>query len=546
MVDYVIGLCIGAHDASVSVVHADGSVVYSVNEERLSRIKHNIKISESESDCYNIDNGAIYPNDSLKLCFAKFGDKLKNSIMVSNLIGAEQPKIHKQFPHHLCHAAAAAFTSGWEDEFLVITCDGFGLSNRNDMTNGFESITIHSCKNGELTLLQSLKPGFSLGAGYGILTVKIFGKHFGWEGKTMGLAAYGNAEIGRSYVENFFPILENGTGKNESKIYKLIGKIAFDILHFESLNLKIFKTDIENQHIAAAAQKILEEQFIEGILKYWAQKTGLRKVAYGGGVALNISMNKKIIESGYVDDLHIYPEAGDGGISLGAAFLGLKEFNGPFLPKKLNNAYVGLKYNDSEIRQAIMDNDLLDSSALFTDEEIIRFISKKLTKNKVVAWFQDEMEVGPRALGHRSILMSPLNANNKDVLNYRVKHREPFRPFGPVITFESMNRYLENGRYSKFMLEAFDATDLAKEKIPAVVHIDGTLRPQVIKREDNKLLYDLLKVFGLLTGEEALINTSFNIAGEPIVCSPLHAIIAYLRGGIDYLVIGHYIIGYNK
>lgn len=543
MVDYVIGLNIGAHDASVSVVNADGSVVYSVGEERLSRIKHNLKSFKFSSGCYNIDNAAIYPNDSLKLCFAKFGDKLKNSAMVSNLMAEERPKIRKQFPHHLCHAAAAAFTSGWEDEFLVITCDGHGLSDRNDMINGFESITIHSCKNGELTLLQSLKPEFSLGTGYGLITTKLFGSFFGLEGKTMGLAAYGNAEIGRSYVENFFPILENGIGKKISKGFKLAWPIAFKIFDFKSLNLE---TVIEDQHIAAAAQKILEEQFIEGILKYWTKTTGLRNVAYGGGVALNISMNKKILESGYVDDLHIYPDAGDGGLSLGAAFLGLKEFNGPFLPKKLNNAYVGLKYNDSEIRQAIIDNDLLDNSALFTDEEIISFISKKLTKNKVVAWFQDEMEVGPRALGHRSILMSPLNVNNKDVLNYRVKHREPFRPFGPVITFESMSRYLENGRYSKFMLEAFDATNLAKEKIPAVVHIDGTLRPQVIKREDNKLLYDLLKTFGLLTGEEALINTSFNIAGEPIVCSPLHAIAAYLRGGIDYLVIGHYIIGYNK
>lgn len=546
MVDYIIGLCIGAHDASTSVIDANGSVLYSVGEERLSRIKHNIKTLEFSSDCYDIDNAAIYPNDSLKLCFIKFGDKLKNSVIVSNLMAEERKKIRKQFPHHLCHAAAAAFTSGWEDEFLVITCDGFGFFDRNDMTNGFESITVHSCKNGELTLLQTLKPGFSLGAGYSLITTKLFGGDFGLEGKTMGLAAYGNAEIGRPYVEKFYPTLENGTGKEESKIYKLAGPIAFDVLNFESLNLKIFKTDIEKQHIAAAAQKILEEQFIEGILKYWTQTTGLRNVAYGGGVALNISMNKKILDSGYVDDLHIYPDAGDGGLSLGAAFLGLKEFNGPFLPKKFNNAYVGLKYNDSEIRQAIIDNYLLDSSALFTDEEIISFISKKLTKNKVIAWFQDEMEVGPRALGHRSILMSPLNVNNKDVLNYRVKHREPFRPFGPVITFESMNRYLENGRYSKFMLEAFDATNLAKEKIPAVVHIDGTLRPQVIKREDNKLLYDLLKVFGLLTGEEALINTSFNIAGEPIVCSPLHAIAAYLRGGIDYLVIGHYIVGYNK
>jgi len=546
MVDYIIGLCIGAHDASTSVIDANGSVLYSVGEERLSRIKHNIKNLEFSSDCYDIDNTAIYPNDSLKLCFIKFGDKLKNSVIVSNLMAEERKKIRKQFPHHLCHAAAAAFTSGWEDEFLVITCDGYGFADRNNMTNGFESITIHSCKNGELTLLQSLKPGFSLGAGYRLITTKLFGSGFGLEGKTMGLAAYGNPKIGRSYVENFFPILENGIGKEESKIYKLAGQIVFYVLNFESLNLKIFKTDIENQHIAAAAQQILEEQFIEGILKYWTQTTGLRKVAYGGGVALNISMNKKIIESGYVDDLHIYPDSGDGGLSLGAAFLGLKEFNGPFLPKKLNNAYVGLKYNDSEIREAIIKNNLIHESQLFTNQEIIEFISKKLLRNKVVAWFQDEMEIGPRALGHRSILMSPLNANNKNILNYRVKHREPFRPFGPIITYETIPRYLKNGRYSKFMLEAFDATDLAKEKIPAVVHIDGTLRPQVIKCEDNELLYDLLKLFGVLTGEEALINTSFNIAGEPIVCSPSDAIIAYLRGGIDYLVIGHYIIGYNK
>jgi carbamoyltransferase len=255
-------------------------------------------------------------------------------------------------------------------------------------------------------------------------------------------------------------------------------------------------------------------------------------------VFLNVKLNQRLWESGRIRRQHIYPNAGDAGLAAGSALWAyFMDHPGAGIPQ-LDHLYTGPEYSDADILQILRDRNLSFRKAGNT----VEFVAGALAANKIVAWFQGRMESGPRALGNRSILMSPNEAANKDILNSKVKFREPFRPFCPSILYEKRDDYLENGRDEFFMVTSFTCKPSKRASIPAVVHADFTLRPQLVRQEDNPKFWNLINEFGKLTGEYVLLNTSMNIMGEPVINHPREAIRCFFDNGIDLLVLNDFIL----
>jgi carbamoyltransferase len=239
-----------------------------------------------------------------------------------------------------------------------------------------------------------------------------------------------------------------------------------------------------------------------------------------------------------LDTQWIYPNPGDAGLAAGAALCAYYEHHPKQRHQLLADAYFGPEYSNDEIRQ------ILDHRGLkyeYVDDPSAA-AAKVLSENRIIGWFQGRMESGPRALGNRSILMSPLRSENKDIINRCVKYREAFRPFCPSMLHEKSGDYLVNSRDERFMVTSFAVREEKKDRIPAVVHVDGTARPQMVKRQSNQRYYDLIKAFGDITGEYVILNTSFNVKGEPIVCNPREAIRCFFDTGLDVLILGNYMI----
>jgi carbamoyltransferase len=264
-----------------------------------------------------------------------------------------------------------------------------------------------------------------------------------------------------------------------------------------------------------------------------------------GGVALNSLMNGKILSNSKFKNIWIQPNATDGGTSMGAALFvanSLLKLNRKY---KLSNAFLGPEYSDEFIKGMLDERDI-KYTKFKDDNELVKVTSQLLKEENVIGWFQGRMEWGPRALGARSILASPLTEEMKDLINLKVKKREPFRPFAPVVAFEDAPKYFKTDKplpdSADYMLMVYPIKEHFHNKIPAVKHVDGTGRLQTIKREQMPLYYDVIKEFGKLTGTPILINTSFNIRGEPIVCTPHDAYKCMMGTEIDYLVMGGFLI----
>ncbi|MBA7515427.1 nebramycin 5' synthase [subsurface metagenome] len=291
------------------------------------------------------------------------------------------------------------------------------------------------------------------------------------------------------------------------------------------------------EHIAAEAQRILEEQAMD-IIFSWLEKEHTQNLCCAGGVFLNVKLNQRTWNSGKVKNHHIFPNSGDGGLAVGAALYVYYKLSKQRKIDRITNVYWGPKFSNEEIESILKSRNLKYEHC----ENISERCAKLLAKGKIIGWFQGRMESGPRALGNRSILMSPEKAENKDIINARVKFRETFRPFCPSIIEEAREEYLKDSRDEPFMITSFDAREQKKGKIPAVVHVDGTVRPQTVKRGVNSKYWDLIKKFGDITGVPVILNTSFNIRGEPIICSPRDAIKCFYDTGMDYLAIGGFLI----
>lgn len=416
--------------------------------------------------------------------------------------------------HHRTHAANAFYTSGFEDA-LIVTLDGYGGG-----CGG--SVSVGSAAG--IELLHSLPYPSSLGEFYERVTASLGFKPGRHEGKIVGLAAYESPDILYSAVRSFFHVEEGEV------FYRLPHNFAFS---------RYLASRFSKPAVASAFQKVLEDVSCEYVA-YYLKSTGLRNVVLSGGVVANVKANQRIFEIDGVDNIYIHPNMGDGGCGVGAA-LEISMENQRKEPYQLNDVYLGQEYTDTEIKLALDKENLTAEKQ--DDIEVV--IAKLLAEGNIVARFNGRMEYGPRSLGNRSILYHASDPSVNLWLNQRLNRTE-FMPFAPATLFEERERcYLnmKGAEYtSRFMTITFDCTEFMKEKCPAAVHIDGTARPQLVSSESNQSFHRVLSEYYKLTGIPSVINTSFNMHEEPIVCTPYDAIRAFLLGELPYLAIGSYLV----
>jgi len=342
----------------------------------------------------------------------------------------------------------------------------------------------------------------------------------------------GDSELLRK-VKTFRAVLRNE---------KILG--SYEMMVKETLERKF--RDVKREDVAAAAQGLLEESVVEYV-RHSHQAHPRRQIVMAGGVFANVKLNQRICEIPGVEAVFIHPNMGDGGGSYGAAILALKEAH-PALnirPKALNNVYFGPEYSEAQIKEAI---DRFEVSCIYV-KDIEARVAEEIARKKIVGRFSGRMEYGPRALGNRSILADPTDTTINDWLNKRLKRTE-FMPFAPSTldrAAPAMYRNFSGGAYtSSFMTITFDVVQEWIDRAPAVVHVDGTARPQVVFRENNPSYYRILEEYEKRTGLPLFVNTSFNMHEEPIVCSPEDAIRSYLAGSVDVMAIGNFILEQKK
>ena len=558
----ILGISIG-HDAAACLL-ADGVIIANAAEERFSRIKHDsgfptaaIAYCTKEAgittrDIETVAIGGQYLPPGMERRFQLTPEQATTvgasrpigSTALQLLINSELGDLPLYLPrvevspgcrftcveHHLCHAAAAYFTRGSDDRCLIVTMDGIG-----DNVSG----AIWLGERNTIEPLAKWGRDASLGWFYGNVSEGLGWRHGDGEGKTMGLAAYGDAtKIGKR-LERFHPSFSAG---QLARPHAFGNPSSFNQngaqhWHFaDAAEIQAIANECGAQHVAAGAQEILEREVL-GIVRHWQQALKLTKLAFAGGVFLNVKLNQRIWYETQLEEQWVFPDAGDSGLAMGAALYAWHDTQ-PKTHTRLGHLYYGPGFTNEFIR------DLLETRQLYyreTNDPAVE-AAQKLADGKIVGWFQGRMESGPRALGNRSILMSPMDARNKNIINTRVKFREEFRPFCPSIIADRADEYLVRGRDEGFMITSFRVKPEKRSAIPAVIHVDGTLRPQTVKREINPLYYKLIEHFGQLTGEYAVLNTSLNVDGEPLVCHPREAIRCFFDTGLDVLIIGRFVL----
>jgi len=542
-----------------------------VEEERLNRIKHsesifpikslqfclekgNIKFSDIDCIAYGFDtmkysNGYMrkfydsisfnkdvrtlkWENDNINL-FSH--DNIKEFIQ-SNLIKIgvfdKIPPL-RTYSHHLSHAASSYYCSGF-DEAITITMDGSGDDH---------STVLWNCNNDSINEIKSKKIPHSLGWLYASITEYLGFHANNCEGKVMGLAPYGKSI---NDIELAFDKLIN-IGDGDYSInpnYLFYGKHSFND-RFTDMFVDLMsippKTEDRGlfsgyENIAFTLQNRLEDCIIE-LTKGLIIDTGIKNLCLSGGVALNCKANGRIWKECDLDNIFIQPISSDAGVSLGAALLCQKD-KGVSPKIRFSNVYLGPEYSDDEI-EGYLINCKLKYRKIRSPSKLA---AELLDQGKIIGWFQGRMEAGPRSLGSRSILADPRKIEMKDKINNEVKFRDPWRPFCPSVLEDYSQEYFENNYYHPFMIMAFDVKVDKCDKIPAVVHIDNTARPQMVRKDENEKYYSLIKYFYSLTGVPVVLNTSLNIKGEPIVCSPRDAIKCFFGTGLDALIIKNFIL----
>jgi carbamoyltransferase len=567
------------HDSGVALI-SDGKVLFAINEERLTRKKMdcgfptnslhlalsycNINprdivgigvasfVSAVSDDSgpmnndFSLDSGKVLLSQKIaelidvlpfgkNLLSSKFSlnsylkvNKLKAKKRIKNIktelsrLGIIAPLY--VYEHHDCHVATVAFTTETKDA-LIISNDGFG--------DGICS-KVATLSSNKLNII-SVNPFFnSIGIYYNIATLLCGFRKSHHAGKTTGLAAYGNSEI-------TYPIFKNLISWDDNAgIYINYGGIFRNAIN----SLKSKFVGFSKEDIAAGIQRNLENVLVS-MVSFYIKKTKINNILLVGGVHANVKANQAISNLPEVNSLFIFPNMGDGGLALGAAILCARE-NSDFKTISIKDVYWGPEYTNKEIEDSIKLMCLNFYKPLNISQEIAHLLSNNL----IVARFNGRMEYGPRALGNRSILYAASDRTVNSWLNMRLNRTE-FMPFAPVIRDIDAAKFFKcfdqkTSRASGFMTLTYDVTELCKIEAPAVVHVDDTARPQVITRAINESYYDILSEYKKLTGLSILVNTSFNMHEEPIVCTPSEAIHAFLNAQLDILAIGPYIVTKSK
>jgi carbamoyltransferase len=433
-------------------------------------------------------------------------------------------------PHHLAHAASTFRASGYEDA-AILTLDGAGETTATMLALG---------RGNDIIVREEFKLPDSLGFCYSGFTEYLGFEKNNDEYKVMGLASYGRPDC---KVDDIMQLREDGDYR-----------IAVDfIFHFSALRRRYDYTWLskrfgparsndnepvtdKQKDIAASIQRQLERAGA-GLARRIMADSGDDHLCLAGGVALNCKMNKVIREENGISEVYIQPAAADMGVALGAA-LEVHAQLGNCSKFRMSHAYWGPEYSDDEIRATLDSHEL----SYVRSADVSKEAAAHIADNRVVGWFQGRMEVGPRALGNRSILANPCTPGMNDVVNEKIKFREKWRPFCPSMLDEVKEQYLEKSYESPFMNLTFTVKEEMRRYIPAVVHVDGTARPQTVTEEINPRYYRLIEELGRLTGHSVVLNTSFNIKGDTIVNTPDDAVRTFLNTDMDVLVIGDYVV----
>ncbi len=568
-----LGIFHSYSDPSAALVR-DGKIVAFVEEERLVRVKHAVGYFPTRAIQYVLDAARlsikdidyivqgwecnIYDSGKMAAVYNEINSKYHTTdadrayqerhletLSSTTQKGIILRNLRKQFGdlefppivfvnHHLAHACMAFFHSGM-DEALVLTIDGSG-----------ECVT--TCwwlgRDRALEVLHEVRIPYSLGWFYSAFTEYLGFKAYDGEYKVMGLAAYGRHDPKlREKITRL--VWYDGNGGFETDPLLLTrGERRFSYYYPDALveylgrEPRLANEEITQWHMNLAFEvQTRLETVVQEMVNYWAEKTGLRRLVIGGGVGLNVKMNGKVFMDGLVDDIYVHPLCADNGIPIGAAMV-LQYSNGCLFPTLLRDIYYGPSYSEEEIEKVLKACKLR-----YSREKVIeKTVAQLLEQGKIVAWYQGNLEGGPRALGNRSILADPRDVKSRDRVNAAIKFREFWRPFCPSMTENGARRYLEKYTYSPFMIMAFRVKRLAEKEIPAVVHVDGSTRPQIVYPDTNPQFHRLIGEFEKLTGVPCLLNTSFNIKEEPIVCSPHDAIRTFSATGLDALAIGPFLL----
>lgn len=559
----------GVHDNSVALL-SNGKVLFAEAEERISRIKHDgrfpylalqeaLKITKTKLRSVDYFVSGT-PNQSYIQMFLttikylpyvglqNYLEQVLSAIIykVDKTLDEDRPKNieeakipNKKFftiSHYLAHAASTYFSSPFE-KCLVVNMDGFGPGEKGEPLSG----KIYLGDNNSLTALEDIPIHASLGLYYGVVTMALGFKLNDGEGKTMGLAAYGDPSKCYEKIKNFFPKFIGDKWTIKSSIMDILN-VSRKRVYEKSKTFRFLKNLVETygkEDVAAAVQKVFEEE-VAKYISYLVKKYKLRNIAAAGGIFLNVKANMKLLEEKIVDDIFIYPNPSDGGTAVGAALAGFLLKGQKIKREELIHPAYSRAFKDSEIKAELIRTKGIEFKKL--GKNLPSFTAKLLKSGKVVGWFQGKGEWGPRALGQRSVIADPREIATKDRINNILKGREWFMPFAPSMLIESAPEYLKMLRKAPFMIIGDRLKSGKVKNLKAAAHVDGTVRPHLVTKEANPLYYQVIKEFKKLTGVPSILNTSFNKHGLPIVYTPKQAIEHLQWGAIDDLIIGSYYV----
>ena len=587
----ILGISCFFHDAGAALLQ-DGALVAAAEEERFSRKKHDYGFPSQAID-FCLRTGGISGRDVdmvvfFEKPFLKFDRILRSAMqtfphsrgvfqesmiawmteklwvkgLIRQKVGVDESKIYFS-DHHLSHAASAFFCSPFEDA-AILTVDGVGE---------WATATYGVGRNTDIKVTREIRFPHSLGLLYSAFTAYLGFEVNEGEYKVMGMAPFGQPR----YVEkvwrlvdqeadgsfrldmDYFSFHRSTTRTYSHKFVELFGPPRDPAAHFFTpssgypsyFGAKPGNYDtlaVQNQHyadIAASIQRVTEEMLLR-MANHLHHETGLRRLCLAGGVALNSVANGRILRETPFEELFIQPAAGDGGGALGAALYGYHMILGKPRSFVMRHAYWGQEFSAGDVDTFLRTNNVAHTQ-YGDDDKLMARVVDHLQAGKVVGWYQGRFELGPRALGNRSIIADPGNPAMKDIVNTKIKFREPFRPFAPSVLVERVGEFFdlpEAQRHypARYMLYVVDVKRGQEHRIPAVTHVDGTARLQTVDQETAPRYHRLIQTFGDATGVPILLNTSFNLKGEPIVNTPAEAFSTFSRSGMDVLVLGQHVI----
>ncbi len=592
---YILGISCYFHDAAATLIK-DGVVVAAAEEERFSRIKHDFEFPENAINfCLNLEGIEAHDLEYIMFFekpFVKFerlllttmqsfpksmklfreamitwlGDKLWIKHLLQKQLGVDSSKILFS-EHHLSHAASSFYCSPFK-ESAILTVDGVGE---------WTTATIGIGRGTDIQLIKEIKFPHSLGLLYSAFTAFLGFEVNEGEYKVMGMAPFGQPK----YVEQVYEVVnvdEEGGFELDmdyfsfhyssektftKKFEKLFGtprdpKAEFFTdasgypSYFGEKPDNYDKIANANQYYAdiAASIQVVTEQIMVKMANYAYQITGLKHLCMAGGVALNSVANRKILSQTPFEEIYIQPAAGDGGASTGAALYGYHGILGKPRNFVMEHAYWGEEHSPAVICEFLTENNI-PYELIENEDELLERVADSIQNGKVIGWHQGRFEYGPRALGNRSILADPRSHEMKDIVNVKIKFREPFRPFAPSILVDRAGEYFdleepEKHYPARFMLYVTDVIEDKRALLPAITHVDGTGRLQTVRQDTNPKYYKLIETFGDATGIPVLLNTSFNLKGEPVVNTPAEAFNSFSASGMDLLVLGNYLVTKDK